>query len=160
MFTIHNTFWRGEYLQKGGHYILFPLSQQFTAYLCFPPSYIFPFKGGWLLLAIWEKHCSPSPWELPHCCFPLPPCPLDLPGRCGSPRQNLPRVLLCLNFLFLPTHRGSQSMHCAADCTSGEAQKQRRHQAGQGEWQPPGSRQRPLPVCSLDRQAKPSPGWS
>lgn len=92
---------------------------------------------------------------------PLLPSPAPVPLRparqAWEPMAGPAMDSLIPEFPFPHPHPGSQGTHCAADHTSGEPQKQRRCQVGWGGWQPLGSTQH---LCSPDRQAKPSPGWS
>lgn len=117
-----------RYLQKGGHYILFPLSQSSLLHI----------SVSLLVISVSSRgdHCSwlsgrntaaPRHGSCPTAAFPCPHAPWICQAGVGAHGRT------SLNFLFLPTHCGSQGMHCAADCASGEAQKQRRYQAATGE---------------------------
>ena len=84
---------------------------------------------SWLYLSLQGR--SVAPGYLGQTLQPLTmgPAPLLLSPALvplGPARQvqELPRVLLFLNFHFFRTHHGSQDMRCAADCASGEPQKQ------------------------------------
>lgn len=76
MFTIHNTFWRGEYLQKGGHYILFPLSQSSLLHISVSLLVIsFPSRGDGCSWLSGRNAAAPRHGSCPTAAFPCPHAP-------------------------------------------------------------------------------------